>query len=269
MFSKGRNTMPAKKKIVFRNTATKVGRNIMMTPKTTPLKALSCGRIILNEKKNSVSADSKGREVSLICITGQGKVVVDGRVYPMGRFDALYIPPGHAYEVTTERGIDLAEASAPTKRPGTVQLIRFEDVQKDQRLFMKAGKPTYNRTVVKMIDVNVPADRLLCGVTLGEPGNWTSWSPHEHGSSKEEVYLYIDMPKPAFGFQVLYDDIKKPYLLEPVFENDAVVITKGYHPNVGVPGYGINFVWMMAALKPEKDRDWNLMHWQEEFAGRY
>jgi len=259
----------AKNNLVVRNTAKKSGRNIMLTPKTTPLKALSCGRIILNQKKKSVTAQAKGREVSLICISGQGVVTVDGRQYPMGRFDALYIPPGSSYVVTTEKEVDLAEASAPTKRPGKVQLIRFDDVQKDPRLYVKAGKPTYNRAVIKMIDVNVPADRLLCGVTCGDPGNWTSWSPHEHGASKEEVYLYIDMPKPAFGIQVMYDDIKKPYLLEPVFENDAVVITRGYHPNVGVPGYGINFVWMMAALRPEKDRDWNLMHWQEEFAGRY
>ncbi len=241
----------------------------MITPKNTPLKALSCGRIILNQKRSRVSASSKGREVSLICLKGEGTVALNGDKYQMKQFDALYIPPGLAYEVSTSTAVDFAEASAPTIKEGKVQFIPYEALKNDTKLHAKAGKETYTREIYKMIDVNVPASRLLCGVTLGDPGNWTSWSPHEHGKSKEEVYLYIDMPKPGFGIQMMYDDMKKPYLVTPVFEDDAVVITKGYHPNVGAPGYGIKFVWMMAALNPEKDRDWNIMHWQEEFAGRY
>jgi 5-deoxy-glucuronate isomerase len=241
----------------------------MLTPKNSPLKALSCGRIILNQKKNSVAAVSKGREVSLICLSGAGDVSVDGRQYSMKRLDALYIPPGYPYEVSTRSTVDFAEASAPATKAGRVQFIPVDELKKDPKLYTRAGKPTYSREIYKMIDVNVPATRLLCGATYGDPGNWTSWSPHEHGKSKEEVYLYVEMPPPGFGIQMMYDDMKKPYLVEPVFENDAVVITKGYHPNVGAPGYGINFIWMMAALDPQKDRDWNIMHWQEEFAGKY
>jgi 5-deoxy-glucuronate isomerase len=260
--------MPSEKFIV-RDTAKKLGRNIMMTPRNTPLRALSCGRIILNQRKNSASADSRGREVSLICIGGEGEVKVDGQKYVLKRLDALYIPPGLKYEVSTMNGVDMTEASAPTTKKGAVQFVPLEEIKKDPRLCVKAGKSTYSRQIFKMIDVNVPAARLLCGATFGDPGNWTSWSPHEHGKSKEEVYLYVDMPKPAFGIQLMYDDVKKPHLVGLVFENDAVIVTKGYHPNVGIPGYGIGFVWMMAALKPGVDRDWNIMHWQEEFAGRY
>ena len=53
-----------KNKFIVRDTAKKIGRNIMMTPKNTPLKALSCGRIILNQKHNRAAASSKGREGS-------------------------------------------------------------------------------------------------------------------------------------------------------------------------------------------------------------
>lgn len=258
-----------KKNYLIRNTARKIGRNIMITPKSTPLKVLSCGRIILNQSKSSVVAEAQRREVSLICLSGEANVSVDERSYALKRLDALYIPPGKKYEVSTGSSVDIAEASAPTTKPGSVQFISVDEVKKDPQLYTKAGKPTYSREIFKLIDVNVPAARLLCGATFGDPGNWTSWSPHEHGTSKEEVYLYIEMPAPGFGIQMMYYNMRKPYLIEPVFENDAVIITKGYHPNVGAPGYGINFVWMMAALDPEKDRDWNIMHWQEEFAGRY
>jgi len=258
-----------KNKFVVRNTAKKLGRNIMMTPKNTPLKALSCGRIILNQRKNSVAATSKGREVSLICLKGEGVVRVDGTPYAVKPYDTLYIPPGHTYQVSTSNAVDIVEASAPTKKPGAVLFIPFEKVEGDPNYHTAAGKESYQREINKTIDVNVPADRLLCGVTFGSPGNWTSWPPHEHGTSKEEVYLYIEMPKPGFGIQMMYDDMKKPYVVEPVFEDDAVIITKGYHPNVAAPGFGMNFVWLMAALDPKVDRDWNIMHWQKEFAGKY
>jgi len=258
-----------KNKFIVRDTAKKIGRNIMMTPKNTPLKALSCGRIILNQKHNRAAASSKGREVSLICLKGDGEIAVNGHVYGVKPYDTLYIPPGFEYEVRTPSTVDLVEASAPTKKAGKVLFIPFEKVKSDPGLHASAGKESYRREIHKTIDVNVPADRLLCGVTFSATGNWTSWPPHEHGKSKEEVYLYIEMPKPGFGIQMMYDDMKKPYVVEPVFENDAVIITKGYHPNVAAPGYGMNFVWMMAALDPQVDRDWDIMHWQEEFAGRY
>jgi len=39
-------------------------------------------------------------------------------------------------------------------------------------------------------------------------------------------------------------------------ENDAVIIPKGYHPNVAAPGCGVNFIWMMAGIHPDIDRKW-------------
>jgi 5-deoxy-glucuronate isomerase len=207
--------------------------------------------------------------VALIALKGEERVVANGSSFTMHPYDALYLPPGTTYRVEADSFADLAEASAPSTAPGEIRHVRFEDVKKDPKLCSTVGKPTYTRTIHKLIDTNVPAARLLCGYTMGEPGNWTSWSPHEHASSKEEVYLYLEMPKPAFGIQMLYKDIQKPFVLTPVFEDDAVIITKGYHPNVGAPGFGVNFLWMMAAFRPGKDRDWDLMHWQEEFAGKY
>jgi len=89
----------------------------------------------------------------------------------------------------------------------------------------------------------------------------------------QTFHVYInperDMPEPAFGIQMIYTDHHEMDFIAPVFEHDAVVITEGYHPNTGIPGFGINFVWMMAGLRPHADREWADMHWQEEFAGLY
>ncbi|MFQ6113538.1 MAG: 5-deoxy-glucuronate isomerase [bacterium] len=259
----------SKKDYLIRNTAQKKGRNIFVTPENSTLKYLSCGRIILDRKIRNVSANSEDQELSFICLKGEGSVKVHGKEYKMKPYDALYIPCQTSFQVSTGREFDLAEASAPSDKVGEPQFISFESVKNNPDLRMTAGGENYTREIYKLIDLNINASRLLCGVTFGNPGHWTSWLPHEHANTKEEIYLYINMPKPAFGIQMVYDDLENPDFVETVFEDDAVVISHGYHPNLSIPGYGINFVWMMAAYNPETDRDWTDMHFQEEFAGKY
>ncbi len=239
----------------------------MIGPDNTPLRFLSCGRIIL-EGDEKASARSEGREVALICIKGAGEVRVDSSAYAMTLYDALYIPPGKQYDVAAKGRVDLVECSAPSEKAVETQFVPFEKARHDPALHLTVGDKSSTREVYKLIDDNVEAARLVCGLTFGKPGHWTSWSPHEHGTTREEVYLYIDMPKPNFGLQMIYSDLQNVDFVAPVFEDDAVVITEGYHPNVGIPGCGINFVWMMAGLRPDVDREWADMHFQPEFVGK-
>lgn len=241
---------------LIRNTAQKKGRNIYASPENTTLKYLSCGRIILNDEVKLVSANSEDREISLICIRGAGSVKINGQEFKMKPYDALYIPTKTSFVVSTGGEFDLAEALAPSDKMSAPQFISFDSLKNNPHLHVIAGGENCSREIYKLIDLNVDASRLLCGVTFGKPGHWTSWSPHEHGQTKEEIYLYINMPKPAFGIQMIYKDLENPDFVDTVFEDDAVVISHGYHPNLGIPGYGINYVWMMAAFNPETDRDW-------------
>jgi hypothetical protein len=79
----------------------------------------------------------------------------------------------------------------------------------------------------------------MAGVTFSEPGNWTSWPPHEHAVLAEEAYLYINMPAPAFGVQLVYTNPREPELATIVREGDVVLMPQGYHPNVASPGGAI------------------------------
>ena len=82
--------------------------------------------------------------------------------------------------------------------------VSYERVKQDPALHFRAGGPGRSRELNILIGKNVEAGRLLAGVTFSDPGNWTSWPPHEHAEMLEEVYLYIDMPAPAFGVQYVY-----------------------------------------------------------------
>ena len=104
------------------------------------------------------------------------------------------------------------------------------------------------------------------GVTFSEPGNWTSWPPHEHAEILEEAYVYIDMPKPAWGVQFVYTNPGEPELAAVVHEGDCVVMPQGFHPNVSAPGGRINFLWMMAAHRESTDRLFGVVNVQPEYA---
>ena len=125
--------------------------------------------------------------------------------------------------------------------------MSYEQIKQDPALHFRAGGPGSSRELNILIGKNVEAGRLLAGVTFSDPGNWTSWPPHEHAEMLEEVYLYIDMPAPAFGVQYVYTDREQPEIATFVREGDAVVIPQGYHPNVAAPGGRIGFLWFMAA----------------------
>ena len=90
------------------------------------------------------------------------------------------------------------------------------------------------------------------------------WPYCRAGRSKEEVYLYFDMPRLNFGIQCVYTDGENPEAMLPVFEDDAVIIKEGYHQNVGVPSCGINFVWILCGLR-EGERDWSEVNFQPGF----
>ncbi|MBO8131035.1 MAG: 5-deoxy-glucuronate isomerase [Candidatus Marinimicrobia bacterium] len=249
------------KKILFKNTAEKKGRNVFQTPENSYLKYLSCARIILDNEVPKVEVETKKNEFGLIVINGEGVANIEGKTFNLKKFDALYLPPGTKYVLETETNLDVAECQSPAEKGDSVKFIPFDEIKNDPNFAVDAGDATYKRKVYKMIDVNVNAERLLAGVTIGEPGNWTSWTPHEHTESKEEVYLYIDMPAPAYGVQLVYDD--EVDLAYRVQQDDAVAIHRGFHPNVGIPGCGIKFVWLMAAKRAIDDRDWRYMKFQE------
>ena len=137
---------------------------------------------------------------------------------------------------------------------------------KDPTLHFVTGGPGNTRDLNIAIGKNVNAGRLLVGFTFSEPGNWTSWPPHEHTKMLEELYVYFDMPPPAFGIQLVYDNPERPEFAAVVHDGDAVLMPSGYHPNVAAPGHSINFIWMMAAHKEVDDRQFGVVNVQPEFA---
>jgi 5-deoxy-glucuronate isomerase len=253
---------------IVRDTAAKKGRTRAIAPGTaTASRHLHYGRIILDAGSAAERIETGDHETGLVGLRGSATVTVDGVSYAVGRYDALYIPRDASFTVAPgPDGCDLAEIAAPVSKRHPVQHVLFQNVQKDPGLHFTPGGPSAKRDLNILIGKNVEAGRIMAGVTFSDPGHWTSWPPHEHAAMLEEAYLYIDMPAPAFGIQLLYTNPREPELATIVREGDVVMMPQGYHPNVAAPGGSINFLWMMAAVREDDDRQYGVVNVQPEFA---
>ncbi len=251
--------------LVFRRTNTRKGRHLAVTPQNSPMKHLRYGRIILDAGTPRAGFETGDHEVGLICMKGAAAVRVGGDAHELSRYDAIYIPRDSAVEITTDGGVDFMECAAAVEGEYPLQVVRYADVKEDGSLRFTTGGPNCRRTIRILLGKNIKAGRIVAGATTSEPGNWTSWPPHEHAAMLEELYVYYDMPAPAFGVQFVYTNPDEPEFVGVVRDGDAVVMPRGFHPNVSVPGHRINFVWLMAAHREREDRQFGVVTVQPGF----
>jgi 5-deoxy-glucuronate isomerase len=250
---------------VIRGTYRQKGRTEWLAPGQGAVRQLHYGRVILDPGQ-AVTFNTAGRETGLIALGGVAAIAVNSLTFRLAPYDALYVPRDSTVCISTSAGCDLAEVSAAVSGHYPLQFVPFAHVREEPALHFIAGGPSTTRDLNILIGKNVEAGRILAGVTFSEPGHWTSWPPHEHAQMLEEAYLYINMPAPAWGIQLVYTNPREPELAVVVREGDCVVMPAGYHPNVSAPGGSIGFLWMMAAHRETEDRQFWVVNVQPEYA---
>jgi 5-deoxy-glucuronate isomerase len=253
---------------VVKGTHKNTGRTLSVKPGETASRNLFYGRIIIKAGDESIKFETGDRETGLICLNGSATVTARDNEFSVSRYDAIYIPRDSNVTISSSEGCDFAELGSPVENQYPIQFVKFEEVRKDPALHFMAGKPPTERDLNILLGKNVEAGRIMAGVTFSSDGNWTSFPPHEHQDMLEEAYLYIDMPAPQWGIQMVYTDLNEPELVEVVREGDVVLMPQGYHPNVAAPGGSINFLWMMAANREGVDRQFGVVNVQPEYAAK-
>ena len=251
---------------VFRKTNAHKGRKVFITPANSTMKHLCYARIILDKSISKVQFENGKQETALICLSGEVEVTAGAERFKLSERDSVYIPRGSSISLEASSSADIAEFSADVDQKYPLQIVRYADVKNDKSLHFTAGGATTTRDLNILIGKNVQAGRLLAGLTISEPGNWTSWPPHEHAAMLEEMYVYTHMPPPGFGIQFVYTDTKEPELATIVRDGDAVLMPRGYHPNVAAPGHRIGFLWAMAAHREKEDRQFGVVNVQPDYA---
>lgn len=241
---------------VHRNTNKHQGFREIFTPASGAMAYLTYARMVCTSAcSHTLPGDN--REWAILCINGTARIAAGTEQFNLSRHDMLYVPRGLQIEITGQAGADLAFGAAPADRDAKCILVPFAQVKDDPARSIEVGTEQAHtqRRIYSMIDTSVPCSRLLAGFTVGSPGAWTSWPPHEHNDSKEEFYLFFDMPAPAFSTQFVYSTLNKSESVEIVRDGDCVAIPSGFHPTVAAPGFSTVFFWVMAAYDPDKHRD--------------
>jgi 5-deoxy-glucuronate isomerase len=251
---------------IFRKTNNHSGRKVYITPQNSTMQHLCYARIILDRSTARVAWENGRSETALICLSGTVEVMVGDERFSLSERDSAYIPRDSSISLQTKLSGDIAEFFAEVEGHYAMKVVRYADIKDDKTLHFTAGGPATTRDLNILIGKNVQAGRLLAGLTISEPGNWTSWPPHEHSAMLEEMYVYTNMPPPAFGIQFVYTNSEEPELATVVRDGDVVLMPRGYHPNVATPGHRIGFIWAMAAHREEKDRQFGVVNVQPEFS---
>ena len=174
----------------------------------------------------------------------------------MKRFDAFYLPGHDGVTITAEDDCVFYIAAALYEGYGKPFFRAFEKDAPLGAIHQIHGEGVGQREVFMTLSDGDEASRLICGLTWGGAGAWTSWPPHQHEKDLEEVYCYFDMPLPHFGFHISYlrsgevDDI----VTHTVHSGTMVQAPRGYHPTVASPGTRNAYFWVLGALRHSSRR---------------
>lgn len=235
------------------------GFHAVITPDKCECKETQMYRLNLL-KGQSYTLESGDSELHPVLIEGAAQLSghpVLGET--MKQFDAFYIPGGNSVTITALEDAVFYIAGAKCEGYGKPFFRSFDISQPVGDIHQIHGTGIGQREVMMTLSDKDEASRLICGVTWGGEGSWTSWPPHQHEKDLEEIYCYMQMPLPHFGFHISYlksgevEDI----VTHTVHSGTFVQAPAGYHPTVASPGTRNAYMWALGALR-HSSRSYNL-----------
>jgi mannose-6-phosphate isomerase-like protein (cupin superfamily) len=206
-------------------------------PQNSNLQFLTYGVYELSGPVQSGPLAHPGEESLLFCRQGEVTATLDGKSYRLCHYDVLYVPRGAGYRLGQTAGESrLVVCRAPAESAHPAFHARWSEFSRDDRRI----RHLKGKDVFLMFDVSEPADKLVAGYTIFQPGQ-RSWPPHNH-TDQEEVYIFIQ----GHGAMEVYADEESKSFVRSVGEGDAVTIPLlNYHP-VFSHDEELHFIWCIA-----------------------
>ena len=162
--------------------------------------------------------------------------------------------------------MDLAECSAEVETKYPLQVVRYADVEKDGSLKFKTGGAsnyTHGQHHARQKHRGGQDSRRLYHLRAG-PLDQLAAARTRRRCSKSCTFT-TTCPRRLSACSSSTPNPDEPEFIGIVRDGDAVIMPKGFHPNVSVPGHPINFVWMMAAHREVEDRQFGVVTVQPGF----
>jgi 5-deoxy-glucuronate isomerase len=211
-------------------------------------------------KNESYLLESGELEMHPVLIAGSAKLSEHELLnMDMDKFDSFYIPGKQRIKITAKEDCIFYIAAAKCEGYGTPIFRKFDPNLPIGDIHQIHGAGVGQREVMFTLAPQDKASRLICGLTWGGQGAWTSWPPHQHEKDLEEVYCYFDMPAPRFGFHISYlmSGEVQDIVTHTVQSGTMVQAPCGYHPTVASPGTRNTYLWVLGAFS-QKSRRYDL-----------
>ena len=185
------------------------------------------------------------RELGVINIGGDGKLVIDGVEYEVKSREGLYVGMGSKELVfTSENEKNPAKFyinSSPAHKTYPTVMINLE---KANKVHLGDLANSNKRTIYQYVHPAVcQSCQLVMGMTMLEPNNmWNTMPCHTH-ERRMEVYLYFDMTNDNKVFHLMGEPNETRHI---VMENEQAVISPSWSIHSGVGTKNYTFIWGMA-----------------------
>ena len=185
------------------------------------------------------------RELGVINIGGDGKLVIDGVEYEVKSREGLYVGIGSKELVfTSENEKNPAKFyinSSPAHKTYPTVMINLE---KANKVHLGDLANSNKRTIYQYVHPAVcQSCQLVMGMTMLEPNNmWNTMPCHTH-ERRMEVYLYFDMTDDNKVFHLMGEPNETRHI---VMGNEQAVISPSWSIHSGVGTKNYTFIWGMA-----------------------
>ena len=184
------------------------------------------------------------REMGVINIGGEGKVLIDGEEFTLNNKDGLYIGKGNKdiifKSLNQSNPAKFYINSVPAhKEYKTVKI----DIEKANPVKMGDNSTLNKRTIYQYVHPNVcESCQLLMGLTILEPGSaWNTMPCHTH-ERRMEVYFYFDMQEDTRVIHLMGEPTETRHL---IVKNEQAIISPSWSIHSGVGTSNYTFIWGM------------------------
>jgi 4-deoxy-L-threo-5-hexosulose-uronate ketol-isomerase len=200
--------------------------------------------LLASKKEMGVECFTERREIGIINIGKEGRVLTEDKEYRMMHKDALYIGKGKKeISFTSKSKTDPAmfyfvsypaHESYPTTHasPGDAESVS-----------LGSEKGANKRTINKYIHPNgIKSAQLVMGLTeLAEGSVWNTMPPHTH-QRRSEVYMYFNLGEQDVVFHIMGEPESTKHI---VIRNRQAVLSPSWSVHAGVATKNYSFIWAM------------------------
>ena len=185
------------------------------------------------------------REMTVVNVGGPGDVFADGRAFPLGHRDMLYLGKGvkevRFASAEKEKPAKFYLLSAPAHKEIPSRLIRIGDAK---RVDLGARATSNERSIYQFVHPDVMEScQLVVGMTvLAEGSVWNTMPCHVH-DRRSEAYLYFGLPESARVFHFMGEPAETRHL---VVANEQAILSPGWSIHSGAGTSNYSFIWAMA-----------------------